>query len=234
MITFLEKAKEEYDSIAFSSEKKAKLEEELSALEAEVFNKGCHISDCRKKAALEFEKQVSGEMSFLDMPDARFTVSFSDEEPNENGIDDVEFLISVNRGQEEKPLVKIASGGELSRIMLAIRCVLSRTGQNETMIFDEIDAGVSGRAANRIASKLQQVSKGRQVICVTHLAQIAASADCHFLIEKSSDISNTYTKVSRLDGVEREREIARIIGGDVITESTLSSARELIEFGAGS
>ena len=234
MLSFLEKAKNEYDSIAFSSERKAKLEEELSSLEAEVFTKGCHISDCRKKAALNFEQQVSNELMFLDMPNASFAVRFSDEEPGENGIDDVEFLISVNRGQEEKPLVKIASGGELSRIMLAIRCVLSRTGQNETMIFDEIDAGVSGRAANRIASKLQQVSKGRQVICVTHLAQIAASADCHFLIEKSSDISNTYTKVSRLDGVEREREIARIIGGDVITEATLSSARELIEFGAGS
>lgn len=230
MLEYLEKAKSEYDSIAFSSERKAELEEEIEILSDEVFNKGCSISDCRKAAALLFEKQIMAELDYLDMKDAVFTVNFIDEEPSENGIDDVEFLISANKGQEPKPLSKIASGGELSRIMLAIRCVLSQTEQCDTMIFDEIDTGVSGRAAHKIAYKLKQVSKGRQVICVTHLAQIAASADSHLLIEKMIDDEKTVTSVRKLEDEAREYEIARIIGGDVITPITLSSAKELIDF----
>ena len=230
MLAYLEKAKEEYDSIAFSSERKAELESEIEKLSEEVFKHGCFISDCRKAAALVFEKQVMAELDYLDMKDAVFTVNFIDEEPGENGIDDVEFLISANKGQEPKPLSKIASGGELSRIMLAIRCVLSQSEQCDSMIFDEIDTGVSGRAAHKIAYKLKQVSSGKQVICVTHLAQIAASADSHLLIEKSSDDGETFTSVRKLESDEREHEIARIIGGDVITPTTLSSAKELIEF----
>lgn len=232
MLASLEEAREEYDSIAFSDEKKARLEKELKEKESEVFNLGCVISDCRKAAALRFEKQISSELTFLDMPHAAFSVSFKDTEPQENGLDEVEFLFSANAGQEPRPLAKIASGGELSRVMLAIRCVLTGQDRNEVMIFDEIDTGVSGRAAQKIAAKLKQVARGRQVICVTHLAQIAAAADNHLLIEKETDGIKTVTKVKKLSENERERELARIIGGDIITESTLRSAKELIEFSA--
>ena len=234
MLSFLEKAKTEYDSIAFAGEKREALEKELSALEKEVFDLGCLISDHRKAAALRFEAQVSNELSFLDMPHARFSVGFKDREPYENGLDEVEFLFSANAGQEEKPLSKIASGGELSRVMLAVRCVLTDSTDEGTMIFDEIDTGVSGRAAHKIAAKLREVSKGKQVICVTHLAQIAAFADNHLLIEKQSSEKETVTKVKKLEGEERTHELARIIGGDVITPATLKSAQELIDFSLSS
>lgn len=230
MLSFLEHAKEEYNEIAFSDEKKARLESELASCQKEVFDLGCLISDNRKSAALKFEEQVSFELSFLDMPHARFSVSFRDREPYENGLDEVEFLFSANAGQEEKPLSKIASGGELSRVMLAVRCVLTGNTDEGTMIFDEIDTGVSGRAAHKIAAKLREVSSGKQVICVTHLAQIAAFADNHFLIEKQSDDFETVTKVNKLDSENRVRELARIIGGDVITPATMKSAQELIDF----
>lgn len=230
MLSHLEKARDEYDSIAFSGERKAELEEKLSSCEKEVFDLGCLISDHRKAAALRFEAQVSSELSFLDMPYARFSVFFKDREPYENGLDEVEFLFSANAGQEEKPLSKIASGGELSRVMLAVRCVLTGNTDEGTMIFDEIDTGVSGRAAHKIAAKLREVSLGKQVICVTHLAQIAAFADNHLLIEKQTDDEQTVTKVKKLEGENRIRELARIIGGDVITPSTMKSAQELIDF----
>lgn len=230
MLSYLEKARDEYDSIAFSGERKAELEEKLSTCEKEVFDLGCLISDHRKAAALRFEAQVSSELSFLDMPYARFSVFFKDREPYENGLDEVEFLFSANAGQEEKPLSKIASGGELSRVMLAVRCVLTGNTDEGTMIFDEIDTGVSGRAAHKIAAKLREVSLGKQVICVTHLAQIAAFADNHLLIEKQTDDEQTVTKVKKLEGENRIRELARIIGGDVITPSTMKSAQELIDF----
>lgn len=230
MLAFLEKAKEEYDSIALSDERREELLQKLAATEKEVFDLGCLISDHRKAAALRFESQVSNELAFLDMPHARFSVGFKDREPYENGLDEVEFLFSANAGQEERPLSKIASGGELSRVMLAIRCVLTDSTDEGTMIFDEIDTGVSGRAAHKIAAKLREVSKGKQVICVTHLAQIAAFADNHLLIEKKTDDEETVTKVKKLEGEERVHELARIIGGDVITQSTLKSAQELIDF----
>ena len=230
MLSQLETLRQEYDAIAFASERKAKLEAQVKQLEETVFQTGCFLSDCRKAAALRFEEQVTAQLAYLDMPGAEFTVRFLEQQPAPNGLDDVEFLISANPGQAPKPLIKIASGGELSRVMLAIRCVLSDAETQTTMIFDEIDSGVSGRAANKIAAKLRQVSCGRQVICVTHLAQIAAAADSHFLIEKTLDNANTYTNVYPLDGAAREEEIARIIGGSVITDATRSSARELIEF----
>ena len=231
MLAFLDDARTQYDDIAFADERRAALEADCAALEDAVFQQGCHISDCRKRAAAAFADAVQSELTQLDMPDASFTVDFRDKDPDETGLDDVEFLFSANVGQPEKPLSKIASGGELSRVMLAIRCVLSQANE-ETMIFDEIDTGVSGRAAGRIAWKLRQVAHGRQVICVTHLAQIAAAGDRHLLSEKSTDDSATYTSVTPLTGDARETELARIIGGDVVTETTLSSARELIDYAA--
>ena len=230
MLQSLTQAKADYDAIAFSEERIAALEEEDDRLSDEVLRLGCHLSDLRKEAALAFEQKVMAELTFLDMPDAVFQVEFREQNAMENGLDEVEFCISANRGQPPKPLSKIASGGELSRIMLAIRCVLSEAEGGDTMIFDEIDTGVSGRAASRIADRLRRVAAGRQVLCVTHLAQIAAAANCHLLVEKTADETSTYTRVTQLGGSARETELARIIGGDLVTDATLRSARELIAY----
>lgn len=230
MLETLDSLRAQYDGIAISEERREELSETVKQLENEVLQRGCFLSDCRKAAAQQFETRVSAELALLDMPDARFEVRFLEQDPAPNGLDDVEFLISANRGQEPRPLAKIASGGELSRVMLAIRCVLSDAEQQQTMIFDEIDTGVSGRAANKLAVKLRQVAAGRQVLCVTHLAQIAAAADRHLLIEKQADAENTFTSVKALSGEIREQEIARMIGGAVITPATLASARELIAY----
>lgn len=230
MLAYLDKIVDEYDSIVTSDERAKELEAEIDQLQKEVYQKAKVISDKRKAFAKQFEADVMNELDYLDMRGACFRVLFNETAPQDGGIDEVEFLISANSGQEPKPLSKIASGGELSRVMLAIRCVLSGGESIGTMIFDEIDTGVSGRAAHKIAYKLKQVSNGRQIICVTHLAQIAAGADNHLFIEKSSSNGKTYTVVTKLDGEQRTREIARIIGGDIITEATMMSAKELIDF----
>lgn len=230
MLSYLDKIKEEYESIFMSDELIEKHEEEIDELSEELFKKGCCLSDLRKITALDFEQRVMEELRFLDMPDAVFTVNFEEAQATKTGMDDVEFLFSANKGQSPKPLSKIASGGELSRVMLALQCVLSDTDTVSTMIFDEIDTGVSGRAAQKIAYKMREIAKGKQVLCVTHLAQIAVYGNNHLLIEKNTGEDNTYTSVRSLDENERINEIARIIGGDVITEKTLSSAEELISY----
>ncbi|MBQ1995161.1 MAG: DNA repair protein RecN [Clostridia bacterium] len=230
MLSYLQKIEEEYESISMSDELIEKLEDEIDELSEELFKKGCCLSDLRKITALEFEKKVMEELKFLDMPDAVFTVNFEEAQATKTGMDEVEFLFSANRGQSPKPLSKIASGGELSRVMLAIRCVLSDTDTVSTMIFDEIDTGVSGRAAQKIAYKMYEIAFSKQVLCVTHLAQIAVYGNNHLLIEKKTEGDNTYTSVRSLSDSERTYEIARIIGGDVITEKTLSSAEELISY----
>lgn len=230
MLSYLEGITAEYDEITLGDEKAQELQDKYDELSEELFNRGCYLSDCRKQAASEFEKTVSADLHYLDMPGAAFTAEFTDAPATVTGIDDVEFLFTANPGQEPKPLVKIASGGELSRVMLAIRCALSDKDVVSSMVFDEIDTGVSGRAALKIAYKLHELSKSKQVLCVTHLAQIAAYADNHFYIEKNIEQGSTYTKVTALDYNDRVREIARIIGGDIITQTTLKSAEEMIEF----
>lgn len=230
MLSYLQKIEEEYNNIFMSDELIEKLEDEIDELSEELFKKGCCLSDLRKITALEFEKKVMDELKFLNMPDAVFTVNFEEAQATKTGMDEVEFLFSANRGQSPKPLSKIASGGELSRVMLAIRCVLSDTDTVSTMIFDEIDTGVSGRAAQKIAYKMHEIAFSKQVLCVTHLAQIAVYGNNHLLIEKKTEGDNTYTSVRSLSDSERVNEIARIIGGDVITEKTLSSAEELISY----
>jgi len=171
-------------------------------------------------------------MTFLDMPRARLTVAMEAVEPNATGADRVEFLLAANVGETARPLAKIASGGEMSRVMLALQAVLADVDDMETLVFDEIDTGVSGRAALKVGQKLHQTANGlsgarrRQVLCVTHLAQIAAQADHHLLIEKAVSDGRTRTEVTTLDENGRERELARIIGGEV-TESGILAAREL-------
>ncbi len=230
MLTYLAKIVEEYNSLVSSDEMIDELHDKYNELSNELFKRGCYLSDCRKKTAIEFEEKVSTELRFLDMADACFSVDFREANATENGMDEVEFIFSANVGQDLKPLVKIASGGELSRVMLAIRCVLSDCDSVNTMIFDEIDTGVSGRAAHKIAYKMHELSKSKQVLCVTHLAQIAAYADNHLYIEKNKTNEGTYTKVTSLSESEKVKEIARIIGGEIITATTLESAQELIDY----
>ena len=193
-----------------------------------VSEKAKALSGMRKTAAEKFTKQVENELAFLNMPDVKLCADIKHGKLTETGLDSVEFLISTNKGEEMRPLSRIASGGELSRIMLALKSVISEKDDIHTLIFDEIDTGVSGRAAQKIAVKLKQVSRHQQVICVTHLSQLAAMADTHLLIEKSSDGKRTYTGVHKLDLEQRKQEIARIMVGENITETALKNAEELI------
>lgn len=229
MLVYLEKARAELDEITFSEERVQKLDEERRETVRKIKALAVTLSDVRRQAGERFARQVEAELSYLDMPHVRFIVHHEQVKPGPNGADEIEFLISANPGEPPRPLAKIASGGELSRIMLAIKNVLSGSDEIGTLIFDEIDTGVSGRAAQKIALKLKQVSAGRQVICVTHLAQIAAQADCHLLIQKTVRDDQTYTQVDALDFEGRKRELARIMGGmDEITPLQLQSAEELL------
>ena len=176
----------------------------------------------------ELERRLAGELAALDMPRAQFVCQFESQPMGESGMDLVRFLMTANVGEALKPMSKVASGGELARIMLAIKNVLAEQDAVGTLIFDEVDAGVSGRAAQKVAEKLRAVSRGKQVLCVTHLPQIAAAADHHLLIAKSERGGRTYTQVTPLDREGRKREIARIIGGAEITETTLKSAEEML------
>lgn len=230
MLSFLDRISEEYQNMTMSDEIKENLQKEYDELSEELFRRGCYLSDCRKQTAIDFEEKVIQDLHYLDMPSAVFSVEFKDAPATRTGIDDAEFLFTANIGQEPKPLAKIASGGELSRVMLAVRCALSDSDEVSVMIFDEIDTGVSGRAAHKIAYKLHELAKSKQVLCVTHLAQIAAYADNHLYIEKKVENGSTYTEVTSLENEARIREIARIIGGDIITQTTLDSAREMIDF----
>ena len=221
--------KEERSRIEFSDKRISELEKELEELSSKLISAAASLTESRKAAGASFAKRVSEELSFLDMPYVRFIVSITETSYSSKGADAVEFLLSPNPGEEPKPLYKIASGGELSRIMLAIKNVINSEDDIATLVFDEIDTGVSGRAASKIALKLREVSDGRQVICVTHLAQIAAQAAHHFKISKSSESGRTLTDVSLLDFEARKNELARIIGGLVTTEAQLQSAAELLE-----
>lgn len=209
------------DIIEELTEKKKEAGEKVKQLAAE-------LTKSRKKAADELAKRISSELAFLDMPDIRLVFDISQDKVTLSGMDKVEMLISVNKGEELKPMSKIASGGELSRIMLAIKNVLADTDKLHTMIFDEIDTGISGRAATKVGIKLHEAAKNRQILCVTHLAQIAAMADTQLLIKKTSDDKRTYTAVTKLDFDGRKREIARIISGDENDPISLENAEMLL------
>lgn len=228
MLDYLQNAQNKLNDIIFSDEKIEKLQQELNSAQAEAAELAERLSQSRSKTARSFEKQVKQELAFLDMPAIEFVVKQDKIELNENGCDEIEFLISANVGETVKPLAKIASGGELSRIMLAIKNVFSENDKIDTLIFDEIDTGVSGSASQKIAIKLAEVSKGRQVICVTHGAQIASYANNHLLIEKEVKNNKTYTQVKSLDIEGRKNEIARIIGGINISELQLQNAEEML------
>lgn len=205
------------------------LTEIKNRLLAEVSEKAEKLSEARSAAAESFTEKIAAELKFLDMPNVKILFKHEKGKLTSSGMDIMELMISVNVGEPPKPIAKIASGGELSRIMLAIKNVIAEREDTPTMIFDEIDTGVSGRAAQKIGVKLRQVSKKRQVICVTHLSQIAVMADNHLLIEKNSLESGTFTSVTRLDRGQRIGEIARILGGEHITQTTLDNAAEQLD-----
>ncbi len=222
----LEKAKEELVDIEYSDEKKLKLEKKLKTALAEAEKCAKVLSEKRKTGAKTLEKRIQDELSHLNMAGVKFKVSFEETELSSSGIDEVRFLMSANAGEEPGRIAKIASGGELSRIMLAMKNVLAENDDVGTMVFDEIDTGVSGIAAQRVGEKLWELGTHRQVLCVTHLPQIAAMADNHFVVEKDSSGERTYTEVMSLDTEGRKRELSRLTGGDNITAVTLDSAAE--------
>ncbi len=231
MLEYLENCRKELETIEFAEDELKKLEKKFKVLQAEAMEKAKKLSDSRKQAAELLKTRIMSELSQLDMPRVQFETEFEETELMSSGIDSVRFLMSANVGEALKPMSKVASGGELSRIMLAIKNVLAENDGIPTLIFDEVDAGVSGRAAAKVAAKLKAVSTGKQVLCVTHLPQIAARADLHFSIEKSEKDGRTYTQVTPLETEGRKMELARLIGGDVITETTLKSAEELMKRG---
>ena len=228
ILNYLENAKAQLSGIELDEKEQAKLEAALAPAEQALIDAGKRLTASRQKAAKEICEQICSELSFLDFNGAEFLAEISNGKYTKNGCDYTEFLISANVGEVPKPLVKIASGGELSRIMLAIRSVLSLKDDVGTLIFDEIDSGISGHAAHKVAVKLYSVSTKRQVICVTHLAQIAAAADRHLFISKSVNNGKTFTEVTELDHDGRVREIARIMSGTEYTENLLKTAEELI------
>ena len=229
MLEFLEKARTELNDTEFSDKKAAELSALLDDATVRLIALADELTAARKKAAAEFEKQVCDILSYLNMPDVRFTVKFSKGRYTKRGCDTAEFMISANRGESVKPLCKIASGGELSRVMLAIKSVLLGRDPVGTMIFDEIDTGISGYTAGKVGTQLKKVAENRQVICVTHLAQIAAMADTHLLIEKKAEKDRTFTSVSPLSYEQRINEIARIMSGTQMTENLYNSAKELLD-----
>ena len=228
MFKYYNKATEELENIEFSEERLEKLQKEREQLFGETAKLADILTKKRSAAAEAFERAVSEELSYLNMPNVRFSVNFEETDFTESGKDNLEFYIATNAGEPLKPLTKIASGGELSRIMLSIKNVLADNDNVDTLIFDEVDTGISGSAAQKVGQKLKQVSKGRQIICVTHLAQVAAYADNHLLISKNTEGGRTFTSVESLEKEGRVNELARIMGG-TMTEALKKSAEELLE-----
>ena len=228
VLAYLADSEQRLDEIEFASDRIETLKKREAELQKETIRQGEILREKRLSAAQAMEFRICDELRQLDMPKIRFVCEFTPQQPMQTGLDSVRFLMSANVGENLKPLSKVASGGELARIMLAMKQVLAQQDGVPTLIFDEVDAGVSGRAAQKVAYKLWTVSKGRQVLCVTHLPQIAAMADAEYTVEKRVENERTYTSVLHLDESGRKQELARLIGGSMITETTLAGAAELL------
>ncbi|MGM9669232.1 MAG: DNA repair protein RecN [Faecousia sp.] len=228
ILAYLDRAKTELDEIAFADDRLERLKGKLQKAEKTAWDAALALRGSRREAAARMSDRILSELSQLDMPKVRFSCQFTETELSANGADAVAFYLSANAGEALKPLSKVASGGELARIMLALKNVLAEKDQVATLIFDEVDTGVSGRAAQKVAEKLRSVAQSKQVLCVTHLPQIAALANTHLLISKEERGGRTFTMVTPLDLEGRKRELARIIGGAQITETTLKSAEEML------
>lgn len=228
ILQFLAKAQKELDEIEFAGDRVEQLKGKLRKAEKAAWDAALRLRETRKAAAKGLTARILDELSQLDMKKVQFSCEFAETELSPVGADAVAFYMSANLGEALKPLNKVASGGELARIMLALKNVLAEKDHVPTLIFDEVDTGVSGRAAQRVAEKLHEVSKTKQVLCVTHLPQLAALADTHLLIAKGEHDGRTFTTVEPLDLEGRKAELARIIGGTNITETTLKSAEEML------
>lgn len=230
ILEYLKKAESELNDIKLSDERTNELKEELKNITKELKEKGNVLTQRRENAAKVLEENIEKSLHELNMEKSKFKVNIENDGTfYDNGMDKVEFLISTNPGEPLKPLVKIASGGELSRVMLAIKSILADSDGVDTMIFDEIDTGVSGKAAMSIAKKLGVIAKNKQVICITHLPQLTAMADNHYLIQKNTDGELASTTLKELDEEGRELELARIIDGGEVTELALSHAKQMLE-----
>jgi len=228
ILAYLQSAKQELDEIEFADDRIEQLKQKCEKAEKQAWQAAEALRKLRKETAVALSQQILSELAQLDMPRVQFSCEFTETELTPNGADAVAFYMSANAGEALKPMSKVASGGELARIMLAMKNVLASQDQVATLIFDEVDTGVSGRAAQKVAEKLRSVARTKQVLCVTHLPQLAALASVHLLIAKEERGGRTYTTVTPLDLEGRKRELARIIGGTNITETTLKSAEEML------
>lgn len=228
MLDYQARCEAELAQIEDAGDTLARLEQALSKAEKEARQAAQALSDARKAAADRLTAQILTELQQLDMGKIRFAVDFAEKPLDSDGMDAVRFLMSANVGEELRPIHKIASGGELARIMLAMKNVLSEQDHVGTMVFDEVDTGVSGRAAQKVAEKMARISRRKQVLCVTHLPQLAAMADTHFSVEKGERGGRTYTEVRRLDREQRRRELARLTGGSHVSQTMLDGAEELL------
>jgi len=228
ILSYLDRAKKELDDMEFAGDTLERLKKKLVSAEKEAWDAAFTLRKNRQETAQSMSRRILTELAQLDMPRVQFEVRFQEVPLSPTGADTVAFFMSANAGEALKPMSKVASGGELARIMLAMKNVLAEKDQVATLIFDEVDTGVSGRAAQRVAEKLRAVAEHKQVLCVTHLPQLAALANTHLLIAKSERDGRTYTTVTPLDTEGRKRELARIIGGTNITETTLASAEEML------
>ena len=231
ILAYLDKARKELDEIEFADDRVEQLKKKLAKQEKQAWDAALTLRKNRQEQGAVMAEKILSELSQLDMPRVQFQCRFRETELTSEGADGVAFYLSANAGEDLKPLSKVASGGELARIMLSMKNVLAEKDAVDTLIFDEVDTGVSGRAAQRIAEKLKSLAKHKQVLCVTHLPQLAALADTHMLIAKSEHDGRTYTTVTPLDRKGRAMELARIIGGAHITETTLKSAEEMLSAG---
>ena len=229
ILQYLEQAVSELDDITFADDRLEKLKADCKKAEKIAWDAALRLRENREKTAEHLSQRILTELAQLDMPKVQFMCNFTQTELNANGADAVAFYMSANVGEALKPLNKVASGGELARIMLALKNVLAEQDRIPTLIFDEVDTGVSGRAAQKVAEKLRSVAKDKQVLCVTHLPQLAALASTHLLISKQERDGRTYTSVLPLDRKGRTYELARMIGGTTITETTLKSAEEMLQ-----
>ena len=229
MLAYLDKCRAELDAMETADDTLIRLEGQMKKARAAVDAAGAELTKARKAAARVLEERIQRELRELDMARVRFAIDFAAKDPSPDGCDAIRFLMSANAGEDLRPIARIASGGELARIMLALKNVLAEQESVGTLVFDEVDTGVSGRAAQKVAEKLAQVSRHKQVLCVTHLPQLAAMADTHFSVEKGERDGRTYTRVVLLDREARKAELARITGGANVTQALLQSAGELLD-----
>ena len=229
MLAYLARCREELDALETADDTRARLELECAAAQEQAWILAGQLTKARKEAASSLQKRVEEELRGLDMPKVQFQTQFSPKsELDERGGEEVQFLMSANAGEALKPIQKVASGGELARIMLALKNVLAEDDGIDSLVFDEVDTGISGRAAQKVAEKMANLARHKQLLCVTHLPQIAAMADTHFTVSKGEREGRTYTQVEKLTPADRRNELARLIGGASVTQSLLHSAQELL------